>query len=125
MDEYRITEQLIGAAIEVHRNLGPGLLEATYQLCLAHEVDLRGIPFARELAIGLEYKGLSVGCTHRADFVVAGKVIVALKAVESLISQHRAQLLTYLKWSGLKLGLLLNLNALTLRSGIRRVVNAI
>jgi GxxExxY protein len=124
MDENRITEQLIGAAIEVHRNLGPGLLEAAYRQCLAHEFDLRGIPFAREVAIGLDYKGLVIESAYRADFLVARKVIVELKSVETLTTLHRAQLLTFLKWSGLKLGLLLNFNVPTLRSGIRRVVNA-
>jgi len=123
MDENRITEGVIGAAIEVHRALGPGLLESTYQRCLAHELRLRGIAFEQQVAVALDYKGLLVESAYRADFVVLNAVILELKAVQQLEPIHGAQLLTYLRWSGLKLGLLINFNVGVLRNGIKRIVN--
>jgi GxxExxY protein len=123
MDENQITQGLIGAAIEVHRVVGPGLLEATYQQCLARELALRSIPFERELAVGLNYKGLQLERAYRIDFLVSGRIVVELKSVENVMPVHRSQLLTYLKWSGLKLGLLINFNVPLLKSGIHRVVN--
>ena len=125
MDENRISRALIGAAIEVHRVVGPGLLEATYQQCLAQELVLRSIPFQRELAVGLNYKGLQLERAYRIDFLVCGRIVVELKSVEKVMPVHRSQLLTYLKWSGLKLGLLINFNVPVLKSGIHRVVNAL
>ena len=123
MDENRITQQLIGAAIEVHRVLGPGLLETTYQECLARELALRKFPFKRECPVGLQYKGLTINQAYRVDFLVSGRVVVELKSVERLQPVHGAQLLTYLKWSGVKVGLLINFNVPVLKAGIVRVVN--
>jgi len=123
MDENIITERAIGAAIEVHRALGPGLLESTYQRCLAHELRLRGIAFEQQVALGLDYKGLLIETAYRADFVVLDAVILELKAVRGFEPVHAAQLLTYLRWSGLRLGLMINFNVCVLRNGIKRVVN--
>ena len=123
MDENRITRNIIGAAIEVHRLLGPGLLETTYQRCLACELDLRSIPFERELTLGLNYKGLKLEQAYRLDFLVSGRVGVELKSVDKVMPVHRAQLLTYLKWSELRVGLLINFNVPVLKAGILRVVN--
>ncbi len=123
MDENHITRELIGAAIEVHRSLGPGLLETTYQQCLARELALRTIPFERELVVGLNYKGLQLKQAYRIDFLVCGRIVVELKSAERVQPVHRAQLLTYLKWSGMKVGLLINFNVPVLKAGILRVVN--
>lgn len=118
----RITEQVIGAAIEVHRQLGPGLLESTYEECLAREFALRHISFERQKAVALTYKGATVDVGFRLDFVVAGEVIVELKAVEALQPIHEAQVLTYLKLTGMGVALVVNFNVQVLRNGIRRVV---
>jgi len=123
MDENRIATRVIGAAIEVHRKLGPGMLESTYQQCLAHELRLRGIPFEAEKPVGLDYKGLQIENAYRADFLVGGKLIVELKSVEEIMPIHKAQVLTYLRWSACRLGLLLNFNASLLRTGIHRIAN--
>jgi len=123
MDENGISRIIVGAAIEVHRNLGPGLLESVYQQCLAHELHLQGIPFSLEMLIDAEYKGLKFDVGYRLDMMVAGKVIVELKVVEIILPVHKAQLLSYLKLSNKKLGLLLNFNVPVMKSGIRRVVN--
>jgi GxxExxY protein len=123
MDENSIAHKVIGAALEVHRSLGPGLLESAYQACLARELGLRGLDVRQEATIDVEYKGLKVESAYRADFLINNKVIIELKTVDNLLPVHRAQLLTYLKWSGLKLGLLLNFNAKILKQGIQRVVN--
>jgi GxxExxY protein len=118
-------EGLSGATIEVHRSLGPGLLEMTYQQCLARELQLQQLPFEQEEAVGVEYTGLVIDQAYRADFMVADKVIVELKSVECVQPVHKTQLLTYLKWSNLKLGLLLNFNVPVMRSGITRAVNSL
>lgn len=115
--------QIIGAAIEVHRLLGPGLLESAYGTCLAREFECRGIPYEREIALPLLFKGARLDCGYRLDFIVGGCLIVEVKAVESLHFVHTAQLLTYLRLSGHRLGLLLNFNVPILNQGIRRVVN--
>lgn len=120
--ENQISEQVIGAAIEVHRHLGPGLLESAYQQCLAHEMSLRGLAFEREKALPVYYKGVSLDCGYRVDFLVEGKVLVELKATEALLPVHSAQVLTYLKLTACRLGLLINWNVPVLRDGIRRVV---
>lgn len=118
-----LTRQIIGAAIEVHRVLGPGLLESAYQVCLAHELELRGIPFERETALPVAYKGVHLDCGYRADFIVDGKVVVELKAIDALAPVHEAQLLTYLKLTGCRVGLLINFNVPVLKDGvIRRVL---
>jgi len=117
-----LTERIIGAAIEVHKALGPGLLESIYQSCLAHELSLRKIAFEKEKPLLVEYKGLKLDCGYRLDFIVDGKVVVELKAVDSIHNVHRAQLLTYLKLTGCQVGLILNFNEAVLKNGIERLV---
>ncbi len=117
-----LTGALIGAAIEVHRELGPGLLESTYQACLARELALRTIAFEQQKPLPVFYKGVAIDCGYRLDFIVEEKVIIELKAVESLHDIHDAQLLTYLKLSRRKVGLLINFNVAVLKNGIRRRV---
>ena len=121
--QERLTGEIIGAAIEVHRQLGPGLLETTYQACLSRELELRGISFEYEKPLPLEYKGVRLDCGYRIDLLVAGLVIVEIKSVEALAPIHEAQLLTYLKLTGVKVGLLINFNVVVLKSGIRRLVH--
>jgi GxxExxY protein len=122
LHEEALTEQIIGAMIEVHRTLGPGLLESAYQASTAREFALRGFPFEQELLLPLEYKGVRVDCGYRLDFIVAGKVVVELKTVESLQPVHEAQLLTYLRLTGCKVGLLVNFNVPFLKHGIKCMV---
>lgn len=123
MDENSIARQVVGAALEVHRTLGPGLLESAYQACLARELALQSMRFRQQSPIDVENKGLMVASAYRADFLVNERVIVELKAVDNLLPVRRAQLLTYLRWSNLKLGLLLSFNAKLMKQGIQRVVN--
>ncbi|MCU7828393.1 MAG: GxxExxY protein [Candidatus Thiodiazotropha sp. (ex Myrtea sp. 'scaly one' KF741663)] len=123
MDENATAQSVIGAALEVHRTLGPGLLESAYQACLARELGLIGLPFQTEAVIAVEYKGLNVKSAYRADFLINHQLIVELKTVDNILPVHRAQLLTYLKWSGLKLGLIFNFSAKLLKQGMHRVVN--
>jgi GxxExxY protein len=118
-----ITETIIGAAIEVHRALGPGLLESTYEECLCHEVNLRQVPFERQLALPVRYKGVSLDCGYRLDVVAAKLVVVEIKAVEKILPIHEAQLLTYLKLGGWSVGLLLNFNVPVMKQGIKRIVH--
>jgi len=122
MDENEISKLVIGAAIDVHRELGPGLLEATYEDCLAYEFDLRQIPYERQKRVPVVYKGKAFPDGLRVDLLAAGLVVVELKSVEALNEVHDAQVLTYLKFTGCKLGLLLNFNVRYLRQGIRRLV---
>lgn len=103
-----LTEQIIGAAIEVHRVLGPGLLESAYEECLCRELSLRHIPFRRQVDLPVEYKGVKLDCGYRIDLLVNGMVIVELKCVEKLMPVHDAQLITYLKLTGITVGLLFN-----------------
>jgi len=117
-----LTERVIGAAIEVHRALGPGLLESAYQECLCHELHLLGLSFEREVPLPVVYKGVRLDCGYRLDLVVEGRVIVELKTVERLLPIHEAQLLTYLRLAQIHTGLLLNFNAPVLRDGIKRMV---
>ena len=121
-DLNKITEAIIGAAIEVHRQLGPGLLESAYQECLCKELSLRGVFFERERPLQLEYKGLDLECGYRLDILVANSVVVEIKSVETLAPVHEAQLITYLKLGGWKVGLLINFNVAVLKDGIRRRV---
>ena len=120
--EKELTGQIIGAGIEVHQTLGPGLLESAYQACLARELSLREIPFEQEKALPVSYKGIKLDCGYRLDFLVAGKVIVELKAVDVIHPIHEAQLLTYLKLTECKVGLLINFNVPVLKDGIKRRV---
>jgi GxxExxY protein len=118
----RVTGTVIGAAIEVHRALGPGLLESAYEECLCRELSLRKIPFERQRSLPVKYKGVSLDCGYRLDLLVADQVVVEVKAVEKLLPIHEAQLLTYLRLGGWKAGLLLNFNVPALKRGIRRLV---
>ena len=122
MDENELSNRVIGAAIEVHRVLGPGLLESAYQECLMRELDLRSLPFESEVPIALDYKGHLVGSAYRADLLVANKLLVELKTVDRLQPVHTAQLATYLRLMNRKLGLLINFNVSKLKDGVRRVV---
>lgn len=121
METNQITEAIIGAAIEVHRYLGPGLLESAYQVCLAREMDLRGMSFEPEKPLPLEYKGVNLECGYRLDFLVEQSVVVELKTVDALLPVHQAQLLTYLKLTGCKIGLLINFNVPALKQGLKRM----
>jgi GxxExxY protein len=122
--EEELTGRIIGAAIEVHKNLGPGLLDSAYQVCLAREMSLRKIPFEAEKQLPITYKGLSVDGGYRMDSLVEGKVVVELKAVNELAPIHFAQLFTYLKLTNCKVGLLINFNVSILTvGGVRRMAN--
>ncbi len=123
MDENRVSRLLIGAAIEVHRILGPGLLESVYRQALVHELELPGVPCRAEVLIPAHYKGLEFTSGYRVDLLVADLLIVELKVVESLLPVHEAQLLSYLRMTGKRLGLLINFNVAVLRNGIKRIVN--
>jgi GxxExxY protein len=119
-----VTQRIIGAAIEVHRTLGPGLLESVYEECLEHEFRLRKVPFERQRRVPIAYKGHPVGVDLRMDFLVEDLVVVELKAIEKLLPVHGAQLLTYLRLTDKPLGLLINFNVSLLREGIRRVIHS-
>ena len=116
-----LTGRILGAAIEVHRELGPGLLESAYEQCLCHEFELAGIAFDRQVGLPVVYKGVKLDCGYNMDVVVEGKVVLELKAVEGLLPIHEAQLLTYLKLGGYRVGMLINFNAAVLKEGIRRL----
>lgn len=120
--EKELTEKIIGAAIEVHRLLGPGLLESAYQVCLEHESTLRNIPFEHLVKLPLNYKGIDLDAGYVIDLVYDQRVIVELKAVERVIPVHEAQLLTYMRLTGIRVGLLLNFNVPVLKDGIYRRV---
>jgi GxxExxY protein len=117
-----LTDAIIGAAMEVHRTLGPGLLESTYEMCLCRELVIRGIPIQRRAPIPVEYKGVKLDCGYRADIVVNGSILVEIKVSDSLLSIHDAQLLSYLKLGGWKIRLLINFNVELLKNGLRRRV---
>jgi len=118
-----LTNQIISAAISVHRELGPGLLESAYQACLCHELALRHIPFETEVALPIPYKGVRLDCGYRMDLVVNRSVALELKSLEKILPLHHAQLMTYLRLSGLRVGLLINFNVELLRQGIiRRII---
>ena len=115
------TEGVIGALIEVHRRLGPGLLESAYEACLCAELSLRGMRFERQQPLGVDYKGVHVDCGYRLDLVVERRILLGLKTVERLLPIHEAQVVTYLRLARLPVGLLVNFNVLTLKSGLRRL----
>ena len=117
-----LTEAVIGAAIEVHRILGPGLLESIYERCLCHELNLRGIVHERQWLLSVNYKGVVLDADLRLDIVIPGQLILELKAVETILGIHEAQLLTYLKLSGIRRGLLMNFNVRLLKDGLKRFV---
>jgi GxxExxY protein len=118
-----ITRRIIGAAIQVHRALGPGLLESAYEACLAYELAQAGVKVERQKELPLRYRRVSLDCGYRLDLVVEGCVIVEIKAVDELAPIHQAQLMSYLRLSGLKVGLLINFNVQVLKRGLKRVVN--
>ena len=120
-----ISEEIIGAAIEVHRAIGPGLLESAYEECLCRELALREIPFKRQQPLPVVYKGIRLDCGYRLDLLVKEQVVVEIKSVELLLPIHEAQLLTYLKLGRWKLGLLINFNERVLKHGIRRMVHGL
>ena len=121
MNENELSNVVIGAAIEVHQHLGPGLLETAYHQCLAQELSLRDIAYETEKPIPLEYKGINLDCGYRLDFLIESKLILELKAVEKALPIHEAQMITYLKLTKCKLGLIFNFNAAVLREGIKRI----
>ena len=121
--QNELTGQIIAACIEVHRHLGPGLLESAYEHCLAHELGLRRFRIQRQISIPLHYKGLALDCGYRLDLVVESRLVVEVKAVERLLPVHEAQVITYLKLLRLPLGLLVNFHVPVLREGLRRLVN--
>jgi GxxExxY protein len=122
MDINQLTEKVIGCAIEVHKNLGPGLLESTYEVCLAYELTNSKIPFQRQRDLPVTYKDIRLDCGYRLDFLVDDCLILEIKSVEAILPVHEAQLLTYLKLSGRGFGLLLNFNVRQLKQGIKRMV---
>jgi len=123
VEANQVSELVIGAAVEVHRTLGPGLLESVYANALSIELGLRGCKFEQEVPLNGSYKGSPLGVVYRVDLLVEDCVMVELKAVDGLMDQHAAQLLTYLRLSGKQLGLLINFNQPTLLRGLRRVAN--
>jgi len=122
-EEDRLSKDIIGLAIDVHKCLGPGLLESAYEQCLCHELRLRGIQFERQKALPVTYKGIKLDCGYCMDVVVGGLVVVELKSVDRIEAIHEAQLLTYLRLSKMKLGILINFNVPVLKNGIKRIVN--
>ena len=122
MDINDLTGQIIGAAIEVHKALGPGLLESVYEECFSHELGLRRIQYERQYPIPVKYKGVQLDCGYRIDLLIENLVILELKSLDSLEPVHEAQVLTYLKLTGRKIGLLINFNVPVLRDGIKRLI---
>ncbi len=118
----KLTDKIIASAIEVHRHLGPGLLESAYEECFCHELYLQGISFERQKPLPLEYKRIKLDCGYRMDIVVDNKVVVELKCVDKITSVHEAQLLTYLRLSNIKVGLIINFYVGVLKDGIKRLV---
>lgn len=121
-EDSEITGEVIASAIDVHRALGPGLLESAYEECLAREFGLRQVPFTRQVALPVEYKGLKPDCAYRLDFLVRSQVVVEIKAAAALDRIHEAQLLTYMRLGHWKLGLLINFNVPVLKLGIKRFI---
>ena len=117
-----LSNRVIGCAIEVHRELGPGLLESAYEQCLAHELKLGGIQFDRQKNLPVEYKGQKIDCGYRIDLLVEGQLILELKCVDALTSVHQAQLMTYMKLAKIKTGFLINFNVSLLKNGLKRFV---
>ena len=123
MEFEELSRRVIGCAIAVHRELGPGLLESTYQQCLAHELSLAAMEFALQKPLPVVYKGRRIDCGYRVDVVVADRLILELKSVDRVLPIHEAQVITYLKLSGIKVGLLINFNVEVLRDGLQRIVS--
>ncbi|MBN9293160.1 MAG: GxxExxY protein [Flavobacteriia bacterium] len=123
MTENEISKEIIGAAIEVHKQLGPGLLESSYEACLAYELRQLGLDVKTQVALPVVYKGVKLDVGYRIDILVENRVIIEVKAVEALADIHTAQLLTYLKLKDLKLGLLVNFNSVKVIDGVKRILN--
>ena len=123
IQENEISSKLIGAAITIHKELGPGLLESTYETCLAYELREMGLTVKQQQALPVVYKNVKLNAGYRIDILIENKVIVEVKSVEALADIHTAQLLTYLKLKDVKLGLLINFNEVLLKNGIKRVLN--
>jgi GxxExxY protein len=123
MTENEISKKIIGAAIEVHKQLGPGLLESSYEVCLAHELREQGLSVQTQVALPVVYKEVKLNAGYRIDVLVENKVIIEIKAVDALADIHTAQLLTYLKLKELKLGLLINFNSVKVVDGVKRIIN--
>ena len=123
LEVNKTTEAIIGAAIEVHRHLGPGLLESAYEECLCEELLLRKIPFKRQLALPVTYKGKQLDVGYRIDLLVNNEVVGELKTIESILPIHEAQTLTYMRLGGWQVGLILNFNVTVLKNGIKRLVH--
>ena len=123
MTENEISQKIIGAAIEVHKQLGPGLLESTYETCLAYELKQLGLDVKQQIALPVVYKEVKLDAGYRIDLLIENKVIVEIKSVEALADIHTAQLLTYLKLKDLKLGLLINFNSVRVVDGLKRILN--
>jgi len=121
-DRYALTERVIGLAIEVHRHLGPGLLESAYEECLCYELATHDIEFARQVALPITYKEIKLDCGYRMDLVIDRSLVIEIKAIERLNPIHDAQLLTYLRLSGHRIGLLMNFHAILLKDGLRRLM---
>jgi GxxExxY protein len=117
-----LSKRVIGAALEVHRTLGPGLLESTYEQCMAHELSLAGIEFKIQPPLPVDYKGIKLDCGYRIDLLIEGTLIVELKSVAELLPIHQAQILTYMKLAKIPIGLLINFNVTRLRDGLKRFV---
>ena len=122
MEFDKLSNRVIGCALEVHRHWGSGLLESTYERCLAHELKMAGIPFKLQCLLPVEYKGIKLDCGYRIDLLIDDSVIVELKSVEKILPIHQAQLLTYMKLSGISIGLLMNFNVEYIKNGIKRMV---
>ena len=120
--QSELSGEVIGAAVEVHRELGPGLLESAYEECFCRELDLREMVFERQKPLPLAYKGISLDCGYRLDLLIEDRIIVEIKSVEALASIHEAHLLTYMKLARMKVGLLINFNVPVLKNGIKRFV---
>jgi len=117
-----LSNRVIGCALEVHKHLGPGLLESTYEQCLAHELRTGGIPFALQYPLPVKYKGIKLDCGYRVDLLVDNTIIVELKSADKILPIHEAQLLTYMKLADISIGLLMNFNVKYLKDGIKRMV---
>ncbi len=122
MEFDKLSNRVIGCALEVHRHLGPGLLESTYEQCLAHELKTSGIPFKLQCPLPVEYKGIKLDCGYRIDMLIDDAIIVELKSVDKILPIHQAQLLTYMKLSSISIGLLINFNVKLIKTGIKRMV---
>ena len=125
MEENEVGERILGCALAVHKALGPGLLESVYETCLAHELRKAGLPVQRQLPLPVIYDGIEIEAGYRLDLLIADLVVVEIKALEDVAAVHRAQLLSYLRLGGYRLGYLLNFNVALMRNGIYRLVNGL